>query len=58
MDKDTISKMKLGSRFPIPEALMNKPANYWLKIDSLIHNIYNVDSLLYTAQIAPDLKAP
>lgn len=37
---------------------MNQPDHYWLKIDSLIHNIYTTEHLAETAVIRPPLKAP
>lgn len=37
---------------------MNRPEHYWLKIDSIIHSIYNVDSLILAQNVYPDLKAP
>lgn len=57
-DQNTIKKMETSSRFPIPESLLNCPSGYWLKIDSLIHNIYNTETLAQTATIPPQLKAP
>jgi hypothetical protein len=40
-DKQTIVLMAVMDRFPIPEALMNRPPHYWLKIDSFMHDIYD-----------------
>jgi hypothetical protein len=37
---------------------MNKPKDFWLKIDSMIHNCYDLNELPYSTQIPPDLKAP
>jgi hypothetical protein len=50
--------MEKAKRFPIPESLLNRPSHYWLKIDSLIHNIYNYEPLILASNIPPDLKAP
>lgn len=57
-DRNTIQKMQQAKRFPIPEGLLNQPKNYWLKIDSIIHHIYNIESLILTSKIFPDLRAP
>jgi len=39
----TVEKIKLGGRFPVPEALMNKPIHYWIKIDSVIQSMWALD---------------
>ena len=44
-EKYTVDKIKLGGRFPIPEALLNRPLHYWLKIDSVIHSMWALDML-------------
>jgi hypothetical protein len=50
--------MKDAKRFPIPESLINKPDRFVLHLDSLIHNIYRVDSLVESANIQPRMTAP
>ena len=58
-EKYTVDKIKLGGRFPIPEALLNRPSHYWLKIDSVIHSMWALDMLsLEFASQPVDLKAP
>lgn len=50
--------MKSAKRYPIPEQLLNKPKNYWLKIDSVLANVYNIESLVETANLRPPMFAP
>lgn len=50
--------MTFAHRYPIPESLLNKPENYWLKIDSFMHSIYNFDELKENLIINKDLKVP
>lgn len=52
-DQATIKKMEKAKRWPIPEAMMNTPDHYWLKIDSIIHSIYVFDTLIDNANIRP-----
>ena len=44
-DKATIRRMKDVNRWPIPESLINRPDPYWLKIDSIIHAVYDYTEL-------------
>ena len=50
--------MKYLSRWPIPECIMNRPRRYWLKVDSIIHAIYNFDELKLQGEREPDYKVP
>lgn len=55
----TVEKIKLGGRFPVPEALMNKPIHYWIKIDSVIQSMWALDQLQQDFATQPvDLKVP
>jgi len=57
-EKATIDKMMKAKRYPIPEKLMNEPENFWLKIDSIIQGIYNVQEMISNCDNLPDIKAP
>ena len=37
---------------------MNKPKNYCLKIDSVLHNVYNIETMVETANLRPPMFAP
>jgi len=54
----TIDKMTKAMRYPVPEILMNEPEGYWLKIDSIIQAMYNVEEMTQNSHKLPDLKAP
>jgi hypothetical protein len=41
MDVMCIEEMKKANRFPITEALLNKPKNYELEIDSFLRVTYS-----------------
>lgn len=58
VDNLTIAKMMKAKRYPVPEKLMNEPENYWLKIDSIIHSMYNVEEMTNNCDYLPDLRAP
>ena len=57
-EKVTIDKMMKAKRYPVPEKLMNEPENFWLKIDSIIQAIYNVEEMTRNCDNLPDIKAP
>lgn len=57
-EKVTIDKMMKAKRYPVPEKLMNEPENFWLKIDSIIQGIYNVEEMTKNCDSLPDIKAP
>ena len=42
-DQATIEKMKKSQRFPVPETILHKPADFQLHIDSLMNDAYNSD---------------
>ena len=54
----TISAMKISKRWPIPETLLNKPENYELHIDSVMHETYEQESCEKWYKYKPKLKAP
>jgi hypothetical protein len=57
-EKITIEKMMKAKRYPVPEKLMNEPENFWLKIDSIIQSIYNVEDMTNNCENPPDIRAP
>jgi len=57
-EKITIEKMMKAKRYPVPEKLMNEPENFWLKIDSIIQSIYNVEDMTKNCENLPDIRAP
>jgi hypothetical protein len=58
MDIMCIDEMKLSGRFPIPEALLNRPKNYELTIDSFLRTAYSEEATEAQANYKDPISAP
>ena len=58
MDIMCIDEMTLASRFPIPEALLNRPKNYQLGIDSFLRSAFSEEAYENQANYKDPISAP
>ena len=59
-DQQTIDRMKVADRWPIPEAIVGRQKRepYTLRIDSLIHAAFALEEVEEWGKQIPDLDAP
>jgi hypothetical protein len=58
IEEFTVIEMKKAARWPISEALLNRPDVYVLAVDSLMNEIYTPENVKYWADYKGELAAP
>ena len=60
LDLQTLERMKLYQRWPIPEMLIGRPrkGNFVMKVDSLLKEAYSLDHIKEWARYRQEISAP
>ena len=58
VDQQTVDRMKICQRWPIPEMLLSRPDGYKLKVDSLMAEVYTVEYAREWAKYRQEIDAP
>ena len=58
IDQQTVDRMKICQRWPVPEMLLSRPDRYKLKVDSLMAEVFTVEYAREGAKYRQEIDAP